>query len=67
MNKTLSCISQDLLKQIGQEANMSNNHPLKHNVALEVVAKIINEKGEDWATTHVAEIRRTILSVTSIL
>ncbi|MDD2218769.1 MAG: hypothetical protein PHO79_09135 [Desulfoplanes sp.] len=46
---------------------MSNNHPLKHNVALEVVAKIINEKGEDWATTHVAEIRRTILSVTSIL
>ena len=66
MNKSLSCISQDLLQQIGQEA-MSNNHPLKHNVALEVVAKIINEKGEDWATTHVAEIRRTILSVTSIL
>jgi len=66
MNQTLSPISQKLLEQIGQEA-MSNNHPLKHNVALEVVRKLVNDKGEAWAAEHVAEIRTTILSVTSIL
>ena len=66
MTTTFPPVSQDLLRTIGPDT-LAAGHPLKHNVALEILAKLVREKGEIWAAEHTEEVRKIILSITSII
>ncbi|WP_462323626.1 hypothetical protein [Desulfoplanes sp.] len=59
-------IPQDLVGVIGSTRVCSGNR-LKDNVAKEVLAKLLREKGNTWVRKNRAEVRKTIDSLTAIL
>ena len=61
-----SPIAPELLDTLGVDS-LTNGHPLKKNVALEIVATLVRDKGEQWITDNLDTVRKTITSVTGAL
>jgi len=55
-----------LLETIGVES-LTNGHLLKKNVALEIIAALLRDKGEAWIRDNLETVRETITSVTGVL
>jgi hypothetical protein len=55
-----------LLETIGVDS-LTKGHLLRKNVALEIIATLLQDKGEAWIRDNLDTVRATITSVTGVL